>query len=273
MDHFGAGLAALGVIGPGIGIGILGGLAASAIGRNPDAAGQVRGIASSSRAFAEGLGVLAIVVGLLAIFIQRRSSRPAGSSDRGIPGARRTQGGHEVVRLPPAAEGDALPPINFFWVDRPARPTSSSSSPSSGPPPGSRSSARSPSVKERIAKGLADAEQAQLDRANAEAERVATLGEARREAREILERAQKVAQESRDADIAATKADLERLREQAAADIDAEKQRAIADLRSEVADLALAAAGKVVGQSMTGESQRRLVEEFLRESAANGSRN
>jgi F-type H+-transporting ATPase subunit b len=125
----------------------------------------------------------------------------------------------------------------------------------------------------RIGQGLEDAEQARLDRANAEAERVATLAEARREAREILERAQKVAQESRDADIAATKADLERLREQAAADIEAEKQRAIADLRSEVADLALSAAGKVVGQSMTGETQRRLVEEFLRDSAANGSRN
>src|SRR6476619_814576 len=58
------------LIGPGIGIGILGGLAASAIGRNPDAAGQIRGIAIILAAFAEGLGVLAIVVGLLAIFIK-----------------------------------------------------------------------------------------------------------------------------------------------------------------------------------------------------------
>ena len=86
MEHIGAGLAALGVIGPGIGIGILGGLAASAIGRNPDAAGQIRGIAIILAAFAEGLGVLAIVVGLLAIFIQ-----PVGV-DRGHPG-RRHRGG------------------------------------------------------------------------------------------------------------------------------------------------------------------------------------
>ena len=70
MEYIGAGLAALGVIGPGIGIGILGGLASQAIGRNPDAAGQIRGIAIILAAFAEGLGVLAIVVGLLAIFIQ-----------------------------------------------------------------------------------------------------------------------------------------------------------------------------------------------------------
>ena len=60
MEHIGAGLAALGVIGPGIGIGILAGLSASAIGRNPDAAGQIRGIAIILAAFAEGLGVLAI---------------------------------------------------------------------------------------------------------------------------------------------------------------------------------------------------------------------
>ena len=51
-------------------IGILGGMAAAAIGRNPDAAGQIRGIAIILAAFAEGLGVLAIVVGLLAIFIK-----------------------------------------------------------------------------------------------------------------------------------------------------------------------------------------------------------
>jgi F-type H+-transporting ATPase subunit c len=69
MEHIGAGLAALGVIGPGIGVGIIGGLAAGAIGRNPDAAGQIRGLAIILAAFAEGLGVLAIVVGLLAIFI------------------------------------------------------------------------------------------------------------------------------------------------------------------------------------------------------------
>ena len=37
MEHIGAGLAALGVIGPGIGIGILTGLSTTAIGRNPDA--------------------------------------------------------------------------------------------------------------------------------------------------------------------------------------------------------------------------------------------
>jgi F-type H+-transporting ATPase subunit b len=117
--------------------------------------------------------------------------------------------------------------------------------------------------RDRIAQGLADAEQAKHDRDASVAERQAALVEARREAREIIDRAQKVAQESRDADIAATKADLERMRERAAAEIEAEKQRALLDLRGEVANLALSAAGQVVGETMSDPRQRRLVEEFL----------
>jgi len=69
MDNLAPGLAALAVIGPALGIGILGGMSASAIGRNPDAAGQIRGLAIILAAFAEGLGVLAVVVGLLVIFV------------------------------------------------------------------------------------------------------------------------------------------------------------------------------------------------------------
>jgi F-type H+-transporting ATPase subunit b len=114
-----------------------------------------------------------------------------------------------------------------------------------------------------IEQGLKDAEQARRDRESAEAERVSTLAEARREANDILARAQKVAQESRDADIAATRAELDRMRERATSEIEAEKQRAIGELRGEVADLALAAAGRVVGESMTDDRQRRLVQEFL----------
>src|SRR4029077_12276445 len=98
--------------------------------------------------------------------------------------------------------------------------------------------------KDRIEQGLKDAEQARRDRESAEAERVATLGEARREANDILVRAQKVAQDTRDADIAATREELERMRVRAAADIEAEKQRAIGELRGEVGAPALAPAGR-----------------------------
>lgn len=115
----------------------------------------------------------------------------------------------------------------------------------------------------RIEQGLKDAEHARTDRDSAEQERRAALAEARREAGEILARSQKVAQETRDADIAATRLELERLRARATTEIEAEKTRALADLRAEVADLALTAAGKLISETMTDPRQRRLVEEFL----------
>ena len=126
--------------------------------------------------------------------------------------------------------------------------------------------------RERIEQGLRDAEQAKRDRESAEQERLAALTEARREANDILARAQKVAQETRDADIAATREELERMRSRAADEIAAEKTRALAELRSEVADLALQAAGRVVGETMTDQRHRRLVEEFLAEPTTSSGR-
>jgi len=122
--------------------------------------------------------------------------------------------------------------------------------------------------RQRIEQGLKDAEQARRDRESAEQEHAAALAEARREAQEILNRAQKIAEDSRESDIAATREELEKMRVRAAADIESEKQRAIAELRKEVADLALAAASKVLGESITDARQKRLVEEFLTEAAA-----
>jgi F-type H+-transporting ATPase subunit b len=125
----------------------------------------------------------------------------------------------------------------------------------------------------RIEQGLKDAEQARRDRESAEQERLAALQEARREANEILTKAQRVAAESREQDLAATREELTRLRERATAEIEAEKQRAIAELRGEVADLALAAATRVVGAEMTSDRQRKLVADFLAETPDGGSRN
>lgn len=123
----------------------------------------------------------------------------------------------------------------------------------------------------RIEQGIHDADQARIERAAGATAASAELNAARREAREIIDRAQKMAQESRAADVAATREELERMRARSTAEIEAEKIRAIADLRTEVASLALDAAGHVVRETMSSDRQRRLVEEFLAESAASGS--
>lgn len=61
--------AGLGVLGPGIGIGLIGGRAMEAIGRNPEAAGQVASNMILAIAFAEALGILAIVVSFIIKFV------------------------------------------------------------------------------------------------------------------------------------------------------------------------------------------------------------
>jgi F-type H+-transporting ATPase subunit b len=127
--------------------------------------------------------------------------------------------------------------------------------------------------KAKIVAGLADADQARKDRDGAAADRDQVMADARRESQALIAAAQKAASDLREADIAATREELARLRDQATADIAAERDRALADLRAQVADLALAAAGVVVGESMTDARQRRLVEEFLAARGPEGRKN
>ncbi len=122
--------------------------------------------------------------------------------------------------------------------------------------------------RDRIEQGLRDADAARRDRESAADQRQGVINEARREASEIVQRAQKVADDERDKGVAETQAEIERMRERAVADIDAERKRAILDVRSQVADLALLAAGRVVGETMSTERERRLVDEFLAQISA-----
>jgi len=119
--------------------------------------------------------------------------------------------------------------------------------------------------KSRIEQGLKDADIARQERESASAERLAAISQARREAEDIIGRAQKAADESRERDMAATREQLEQMRTQAAADIAAEKDRALAEVRAQVAELALAAASRLVGETMTSDREKRLVSEFLTE--------
>jgi len=61
--------AGLGVLGPAIGIGMIGSKAMEAIGRNPDASGKIVSNMILSIAFAEALGILALVVSFIIKFV------------------------------------------------------------------------------------------------------------------------------------------------------------------------------------------------------------
>jgi F-type H+-transporting ATPase subunit b len=119
--------------------------------------------------------------------------------------------------------------------------------------------------RERIERGLRDAADAALAKSRAEAAADASLADARRESNEIRANADKAAAQVRDQQVAALKAELDKMRQDAAAEIEAARVSALASIRNEVADLAISAATKVVGASMDGERQRTLVGEFLDE--------
>jgi F-type H+-transporting ATPase subunit b len=91
------------------------------------------------------------------------------------------------------------------------------------------------------------------------------LGEARRQAEEIVQRARNAGEvHERDAAEQA-KARREQLMEQTRREIEAETRRAIDEIRREVADLTLIATEKVTRKTLTPEDQQRLLEEAISE--------
>lgn len=125
---------------------------------------------------------------------------------------------------------------------------------------------------EKIEKGLEDAEVAARDRELARAEREAAVAEARKEAAEMIARANKIAEDTRNEILTDARTEAEKVTKRAREEITAEKDRAMAELRGSVADLALEAASRLMRTEMDAPTQRRLVEEFLAEVPADRGR-
>ncbi len=135
-----------------------------------------------------------------------------------------------------------------------------------------------PVIKSFFIKPLQDAIQernSDLERTFTEAENLRTemermksdydrrLAESEANAREQIQSQIREAQNLRSSLMAeaATRADA--LVQQATAEIEAEKQKVLVELRTHVVDLALAAAEKVVGENMDSERNRRLVDDYI----------
>jgi F-type H+-transporting ATPase subunit b len=91
----------------------------------------------------------------------------------------------------------------------------------------------------------------------------AELAKNRANAAEELERARQDAEAYRVEKRAEVDAEIARMKEQAAADVESSKAQAIADIRGEVATLAIGAAETVVGQSLDRDANVALVEQFI----------
>ncbi len=115
---------------------------------------------------------------------------------------------------------------------------------------------------DQAGKALEEARQIQADNDKARRQSEA-------DAQRILRDARETAEKLRGEEVEKTKAQLRHLQESAQAEIERERDAALETLRHEVADLAIQAAERVLGASVDGSRQRKLVDDFLKDLPSN----
>jgi F-type H+-transporting ATPase subunit b len=117
--------------------------------------------------------------------------------------------------------------------------------------------------RDRIRESIEEAERAREESRRLVEEHRALLGQARRDAEEILAEARRVADAQRERVKRETEADRQRRLEETRRQIDAETQRALGAIRAEVAELTVLAAEKVTGKVLDKKDHRRLIEDAI----------
>lgn len=101
------------------------------------------------------------------------------------------------------------------------------------------------------------------------AEQQQAIQNARKDAHEILEQARKTSGKQADELIAAAKAETVRLKEEALRDIETEKNKAVAALRSQVSAMSVLIASKIIEKQVDEKAQQELVDKYLKEVGGN----
>lgn len=117
--------------------------------------------------------------------------------------------------------------------------------------------------RETITQGMEDARVAAEARANAEKEAAEIKAEAQAEASKIVSEATARAQSAAKDVEAAAAAKAAEAKDKAMADVEAERNQMLGDLRGQVAALAIAGAQKLVGDSLDEKRQHALLSDFF----------
>ncbi len=123
----------------------------------------------------------------------------------------------------------------------------------------------------QIADDKAAAAQARQEAQNIKAELDAKLQHIAEQAAQKMQEAVALGNAQREQLLTETRQQADRLIEQAKAQIEAEKNKALVDVREQVVNTALLAAVKVTQQQMNKESAEKVVDEVLREVKSAGS--
>ena len=125
--------------------------------------------------------------------------------------------------------------------------------------------------KQKIAEGLNAAEIARAEAAQAQANIASQLQEGQRQAQEVVAGAQQSATRIQAEAREQANRDREESLVRARAEIQLERDRAVADLRREFADITVSAAEKVIGQSLDRTAHQRIIDEALANSSFSGT--
>lgn len=122
-------------------------------------------------------------------------------------------------------------------------------------------SAREEEINNSLKKAKEDRVEAERLRKDFESQ----INNAQREAHEIITKATKAATVAKEQIETEARAKAAELLENATKTIEREKTKALAELREEVASLAVAVAGKVIEKNLNNEEQKRLADRFVAE--------
>ncbi len=120
---------------------------------------------------------------------------------------------------------------------------------------------RSNKVKESMEQTEQIKEQAEL----AEKETAKRIKEASKEGQKIIQKAEQAGEEARQRARKEASVEAEKLVARAQVEIQRERDEAVADLRSQFADLTVLAAGKVIDRTLDKEAHKKLIEKTLEE--------
>ncbi len=116
---------------------------------------------------------------------------------------------------------------------------------------------------ERIRTDLQAAQSAKVEAQKIQQQHEAELAASKANAAKLLDQARQEAAAVKVDLQARAEADIAEMRAQAAAEVQAARQRAIADLQSEVADIVVGAAGRVVEKNLDVATQRDLIDNYI----------
>lgn len=119
--------------------------------------------------------------------------------------------------------------------------------------------------REKIKADLEAADEARRQAAEAKQEYDRQLAQVEEERRAALAKAMEEAEREKEKILREARAEAQEILAKTRSEVEYQRQQAMVEMQGQVAELAIAAASKVIGQSLDEKAHRRLIQEFLAE--------